>query len=32
MQIPDLRVLVDTPVDQKVHLQEFKTNPVAGIN
>jgi hypothetical protein len=32
MQIPDLCVLVDTSIDQKVHLQELKTNPIAGIN
>jgi hypothetical protein len=32
MQIPDLCVLVDPSIDQKVHLQEFKTNPIAGIN
>ena len=32
MQIPDLCLLVDTSIDQKVDLQEFKTNPIAGIN
>lgn len=30
MQIPDLRILVDTSIDQKVDLQEFKVNPIAG--